>query len=184
MTMNSPITIEEKAEAALTKIVSLLVGILSRSLSESPERLAGLEFIVGSYTPLVLEILADTEHPGKLIFKFPELRSSRSQTLAPPADWVQIGGEHLEFTELIPISDIASVLSTRHHYLAMTEQNDRDNEAALNDPMMAVRLLQRDFPDFVDHIRLVPDHGLSFVIDGYSYVDLRKILASLTWIQV
>ncbi|MFA6359016.1 MAG: hypothetical protein WCY09_10260 [Candidatus Omnitrophota bacterium] len=184
MTLNFHTTIEERASEALIRIVSLAGDIVSRSLPETSERLAGLEFIVGSYTPLVLEILADTEHPGKLIFKFPELRSSRSQTLAPFADWVQVDGEHLEFTELIPISEIASVLSMRYHYLVMTEKNDRDNEAALNDPMMAVRVLQRDFPDFADHIQLVPGHGLSFIIDGYSYVNLRKILASLTWIQV
>lgn len=184
---NSPTTIEERASAALVAIVNLSGEVVSRSLPETAERLAGLEFIVGSYTPLVLEILADPEHPGKLLFRFPELHSSRSKTLAPPADWgFDLVGEcqHTENYKSFSLSDVASVLSIRYQYLVKVEREDLENEMAINDPMMAVSFLQRDFPDFTPHIRLVPDHGLSFVIDGYSYEDLRKILASLTWVRV
>lgn len=108
--------------------------------------------------------------------------------MAPSADWggLLVRGEHqhLETDRKFSLEDVAQVLSMRYHYLVRVEQDDRDNEAALNDPAMAVRVLRRDFPDFENNIRLSPGHGLCFIIDGYSYVDLRKILASLTWIKV
>jgi hypothetical protein len=186
--MNTPTTLEDRAAAALVTIVSLAGEVVAHSLLASSERLAGLKFIVGSYTPLVLEVLADPEAPDSLIFRFPELHSSRSKTLAPPADWggLLVRGEHqyVETTKKFSLEDVAQVLSMRYHYLVKVEQEDSDNEAALKDPMMAARVLQRDFPDFESNIRLVPGHGLCFVIDGYSYVDLRKIIASLTWIRV
>lgn len=181
-------TLEERADLALQTIVDLAGEIVARSLPEAPGRLAGLEFIIDSYTPLVLEVLADPETSNSLIFKFPELHSSRAQSLVNSADWreamVTGGHQHIESAPKFQLADVAQVLSMRYHYLVKFEQDASDNEVALKDPMMAVRVLQRDFPDFESHIRLVPDHGLCFIIDGYSYVDLRKILASLSWIRV
>jgi len=172
-------TLEVVAEKVLKDILGLARGIVAQSLQATPQRLVGLEFIVGLYRPIVLEIQADAEQPGSLNFKFPELLSSRSQVLAPPSEH-----QHIESTNESSIGEVASILSMRYHYLARVEQDDSDNETALMYPVMAASFLQRDFPDFSSHIRLVPGQGLSFVIDGYSYVDLRKILASLTWIRV
>jgi len=182
-------TIEDIAAETLKTIVDLIDGlVVANCLPASPERLAGLEFVISSYTTIVLEILADSNHPDKMVFKFPELRSSRARTQAPSADWsgflVRNEGQHLEGIDNFSLLDVAAVLSMRYQYLVKVEREDLENEMATNDPMMAVSFLQRDFPDFTSHIRLVPDHGLSFVIDGYSYEDLRKILASLTWVRV
>ena len=72
----------------------------------------------------------------------------------------------------------------RYHYLVRIEKEYSDNKMALKYPMLAISFLQKDFPTFASHIRLIPGQGISFVIDGYSYADLRKILSSLTWIRV
>ena len=90
----------------------------------------------------------------------------------------------MESAEKFSLGDVASVLSMRYHYLVKVEREASENEAALKDPMMAARLLQRDFPDFENNIQLDPVHRLCFIIEGYSYTDLRKILASLMWIKV